>query len=66
MIVTKITQSKQFPKVVSESFCLYVIVMSSTIRFLFCLRVPYGLALLHLVVVHIKQEKTTKVKRTCF
>ena len=45
--------------VASKSFRLYVNVASSTLPFLFHLRVLCGIALLHHVIVHIKE----KIKR---
>ena len=53
--IDKINKTKLF-YVASGSFCLYIIVASSTLHFLFRLRVPYSLALLHHVIVHIKKK----------
>ena len=62
--IDKINNTKLF-YVASGSFCLYVIVASSTLPFLFHLRVPCYIALLHHVIVHIKEKiKRQQVKES--
>ena len=62
--IDKINNTKLF-YIVSGSFCLYVIIASSTLPFLFHLRVLCGIALLHHVIVHIKEKiKRQQVKES--